>query len=152
MTTIHVPPLEVFLRHELITGSVNVSLTVRNELYRVIKPSPSFWTGILIPQASKADQGPITGVLALRGHLCKSQCLMNIELIRERVHSSVEPFLLRLSDGRTIKVPHPDFIIVGKKSVIVAGDHDLPKSIDPLHVVSMEEIPSRKGKRNLREG
>ncbi len=77
---------------------------------------------------------------------------MNIELIRERVHSSVQPFLLRLSDGRAIKVPHPDFIAVGKKSVIVVGNHDLPSSFDPLHVVSIEEIPSRKGKKNAKEG
>jgi hypothetical protein len=39
---------------------------------------------------------------------------MTIEQIRERLAEGVDPFVLRLSDGRKVEVPHPDFIAVGR--------------------------------------
>lgn len=38
---------------------------------------------------------------------------------RKRITGGFQPFLFRTSDGREFKVPHPEFIIVGKHSVAV---------------------------------
>jgi hypothetical protein len=70
---------------------------------------------------------------------------MDIELIRQRANESVEPFILRLSDGRSIDEPHPDFIAFGKRVVFIVGSNELPRSFDPLHIESLEEpAPKRK--------
>lgn len=54
----------------------------------------------------------------------------------------VEPFLLRLSDGRKIEVPHPDFIAVGGNVVVVVDQSGAAKKIDVHHVVSVEDVPA----------
>jgi hypothetical protein len=71
---------------------------------------------------------------------------MDIETIRRRVHENPEPFLLRLSDGRTVDIPHRDFISFGKRVVIVVGSNDVARSFDPLHIVSLEEMPRPESK------
>lgn len=41
--------------------------------------------------------------------------------IRDLVHSG-KPFRLHLVDGKSLRVPHPDFILVGTDMVVVANE------------------------------
>ena len=72
---------------------------------------------------------------------------MNIEKIRKRLTGGFVPFILRTSDGREFKVPHPEFILISPKGGLAVvdedGDIDL---LDPLHIVSLKEL--RSGKTN----
>ena len=49
-------------------------------------------------------------------------------------------FALRLSDGRRFLVPHRDFILVSPKVVVVLDEDELAVSINPLHIVSIDEV------------
>ena len=69
---------------------------------------------------------------------------MNIDDIRERLINGFQPFLLRLSDGQTIAVPHPDFIALGRRVVVILDRKDISRKIDVLHIVSVEDLPPKK--------
>lgn len=64
---------------------------------------------------------------------------MNTQEIRERTQNGFRPFTLHLSDGRHFDVPHSDFIAIGRNVVVVIGEDDISRTIDPLHIVSLEE-------------
>jgi len=70
--------------------------------------------------------------------------MLNLDIIRTRIRNGFKPFTLYLSDGRKISVPHPEFISVGRAIVVVIGPDDVPQDIDPLHIVSIKELPSKK--------
>ena len=59
--------------------------------------------------------------------------------IRARLNGNFRPFVLRLSDGRTVPVPSANHIAVGKAVVAVIDDEDISRTIDALHIVSLEE-------------
>ncbi|MBI4324036.1 MAG: hypothetical protein HY674_02105 [Chloroflexi bacterium] len=65
---------------------------------------------------------------------------MNTEQIKLRLRNGFKPFVLHLSDGRQFKVPHPEFILVGKGVVAVLREDDLVETLDPLHIVSVEDL------------
>jgi hypothetical protein len=67
---------------------------------------------------------------------------MNVEFIRKRLHEGFSPFALRLSDGRRYDVPHTDFIAVSKHAVVVIDTDGYPVNIDPLHIVSLDDLPA----------
>ena len=75
---------------------------------------------------------------------------MNLDRIRERLQNSFKPFILELSSGKRLKVPHPDFISIGKSVVVVIGPNDAITSTDALHIVSVEDVrlPPRHRKRS----
>ncbi|MEP6662465.1 MAG: hypothetical protein ABJC04_02265 [Verrucomicrobiota bacterium] len=50
--------------------------------------------------------------------------------MRDLVHSG-KPFRLHLADGKSLRVPHPDFILVSAEMVVVATE--LPNGI-PKHM------------------
>ena len=64
---------------------------------------------------------------------------MKIEQIKQRVSNGFKPFELRLSDGRRLAVPHPEFLAIGQRVVVVIGKDDRVTTIDPVHIVSIEE-------------
>jgi hypothetical protein len=64
---------------------------------------------------------------------------MNPSVIRDRLAEETKSFSLRLSDGRILPVPHPDFIAVGQNVIRVIGENDKVSRMDPHHVVSIEE-------------
>ena len=64
---------------------------------------------------------------------------MSTAEIRERLGKSFRPFVLCLSDGRKLAVPNPDQIAVGKNVVAVIGDDDISRTVDALHIVSIDE-------------
>ncbi len=71
---------------------------------------------------------------------------MNLAQIRSRLRNGFQPFALVTTDGRRFEVPHPEFIAVGKSVVVVLGNDDLTTKIDALHIVSLEDLPTRKKK------
>ena len=64
-----------------------------------------------------------------------------IEQIRKRLDNGFSPFALGLSDGRRFVVPHRDFIAISTKTIVVIDKDELAVSINPLHVVSVEDTP-----------
>jgi hypothetical protein len=63
-----------------------------------------------------------------------------VEQIKKRLENAFTPFALRLSDGRRLAVLHRDFIAVSPKVVVVIGDDQLAVSINPLHIVSVDDL------------
>ena len=64
---------------------------------------------------------------------------MNIEKVRNMITGGFKPFTISMSDGRKFPVPHPEFIAVGKKVVVVIGKGDRVNTLDPLHITSLED-------------
>jgi hypothetical protein len=69
---------------------------------------------------------------------------MNIERIRERLSNGFKPFVMELFSGKRVKVPHPDFIMIGKNVVVVMGEDDSLTSVDALHIAAVDELPASK--------
>ena len=72
---------------------------------------------------------------------------MNVENIRKRMHEDQRPFVIRLSDGRKFSIPHQDFIALGKHAVLVIDQGGYGVSLDPLHIVSLDDVRAKNGKR-----
>ena len=70
--------------------------------------------------------------------------MLNLDLLRSRIRNGFKPFTLYLTDGRKVSVPHPEFISVGRNIVIVIDRNDIPQSVDPLHIVSLEDVRAAK--------
>ena len=71
---------------------------------------------------------------------------VNLNRIRERLENGFgpngfRPFVLELSSGRRVPVPHPDFIMVGKGVVVVMGKDDSVVTVDGLHITAMKDLP-----------
>ena len=64
---------------------------------------------------------------------------MIIDEIKERLSPEFQPFAIRLSDGRRFNVPHRDFIALGSKIVVVIDEREISHTINPVHIVSLEE-------------
>ncbi|HUS36748.1 MAG TPA: hypothetical protein VM680_15480 [Verrucomicrobiae bacterium] len=65
---------------------------------------------------------------------------MEIEHLRRFVHKQpFEPFIIRLSDGRAMRVRHPEFIATSPSLVVVIGEDGYGTSnIDPFLIVSVD--------------
>jgi hypothetical protein len=72
---------------------------------------------------------------------------MNVEQIRKRVHEDPKPFVVRLSDGRRFSIPHQDFIAIGKHAVMAIDQEGYGVSIDPLHIVSLDDARVKNGRK-----
>jgi len=72
---------------------------------------------------------------------------MNVELIRERLGRGFRPFAVVTSSGSKYPVPHPEFILLTPRTVVIADQRGYIVVLDPLHVVGLEELRSgRNGK------
>ncbi len=73
----------------------------------------------------------------------------------EELHAALRerpfhPFRISLTDGRTLDVRHPEMVLPGRRSAVIglpaAGEteplYDRRVTVDLLHVVSLEPIPS----------
>jgi hypothetical protein len=74
---------------------------------------------------------------------------MNLEIIRERV-KEFRPFTLVTSSGNKYPVPHQDFIFFTVRTVVVATQQGNVVVLDPLHIVGLEDVPSRKNGKHKR--
>jgi hypothetical protein len=64
---------------------------------------------------------------------------MDLEGVREALHRKpFQPFDVCLADGRRIPVPHPDFVAVGKRRIIIVQPDDSSMFIEPLLIVSLD--------------
>jgi len=71
--------------------------------------------------------------------------MLNTKTIRDRLHQSpFQPFRICLSDGRPITVQHPDFVAIGGSVVLVTDRQDNIQRLDSLHIVSLDDIRSKK--------
>lgn len=71
---------------------------------------------------------------------------MDISGVREALHREpFQPFAIRLADGRSLPVRHPDFVAVGKRRIVVIGEDDSTTMVEPLLIVSID-TPLKKGK------
>ncbi|MBI2926006.1 MAG: hypothetical protein HYY24_09905 [Verrucomicrobia bacterium] len=62
-----------------------------------------------------------------------------IERIRKRLSNGFHPFTIRLSNGQRFLVPQRDFIAFSAKVVVVIDQEDISHTINPRHIVSVEE-------------
>jgi hypothetical protein len=70
---------------------------------------------------------------------------MDLQGIREALHRQpFEPFCICLADGRSLNVPHPEMVAVGKRRVIVVEPDDSWLVIEPLLVVSLDYNSKRR--------
>ena len=63
-----------------------------------------------------------------------------IDELKKRLENGFKPFAVRLSDGRRFVVPHRDFIALSRRTVVIIDVDELPISINPLHIVSIDEL------------
>lgn len=70
--------------------------------------------------------------------------MLNLDILRKRLREGFQPFALVTTDGRRFSVPHPEFVAVGKGVVVVLHPDDTSSTLDALHIVSIESLPSRK--------
>jgi hypothetical protein len=72
--------------------------------------------------------------------------IMNLDRIREKVSNGFRPFVIETSSGKRVKVLHPDFVAIGKGTVVVMDEDDSVTTLDALHIASLEDLPARKRK------
>lgn len=67
---------------------------------------------------------------------------MNINAIRKALHQiPFQPFKFRLADGREFPVPHPDFVAVSERTVIVIDPVDDGFTVlEPMLIISLEGL------------
>ena len=64
---------------------------------------------------------------------------MDLNGIREALHRQpFEPFAIRLADGRALPVPHPDFVAVSNRRIVVVSEDDSWSVVEPLLIVSLD--------------
>jgi hypothetical protein len=65
---------------------------------------------------------------------------MHVDLVRDALHRvPFQEFTMRLADGRSLLVRHPDFVAVSKRHIIVVNAQDDSVSwIEPLLIVSID--------------
>lgn len=67
---------------------------------------------------------------------------MNVQHIRARLEGAFRPFELITSSGDRYLVPHPDFIFITQRSVVIADEDGFTKLLDPLHIATIEDVPN----------
>ena len=70
---------------------------------------------------------------------------MNIEKIRKQLTGGFRPFTLRTSDGREFRVPHPEFIAIGKNDVVVVDKRGDINILETLHIDSLKTLKPKNG-------
>jgi hypothetical protein len=72
---------------------------------------------------------------------------MDFRMISEALHAQpFRAFTLRLADGRALYIPHPDFVAVSPRHVLVIDPRDEGFSIvEPLLIVSLDFITASQG-------
>ncbi len=64
---------------------------------------------------------------------------MDIDGIREALHKQpFEPFAIRMADGRGLPVPHPDFVAVVPRRIVVVAEDGSWSVVDPRLVASLD--------------
>lgn len=77
----------------------------------------------------------------------ESPTAMDIAGVREALHAQpFEPFTIRLADGRALPIPHPDFVAVTPRRVIVVAEDGSWTVVEPILITSLDHpAPRRAG-------
>jgi hypothetical protein len=72
---------------------------------------------------------------------------MDLNTIRRALRDEpFRPFTLKLADGRTETIKHPEFVAVGTRIVAVVREDNSVTTIEPLLIDSLDkEAPRRRG-------
>jgi hypothetical protein len=71
---------------------------------------------------------------------------MDIAGVREALHKQpFDPFVICLANGRSLSVPHRDFVALGRRRIVVIGKDEGTTMLEPLLIVSLD-WPPKKGK------
>jgi hypothetical protein len=78
--------------------------------------------------------------------------VMDMPGVQEALHRQpFEPFSIKLTDGRSLPVPHPDFVALTNRRVIVVAEDGSWSIVEPLLIVSIDYASNagrdRNGKR-----
>lgn len=65
---------------------------------------------------------------------------MNLDDIQRKLSNGFMPFIIRTADGREFPVPHKEFIMVTRRSVVVADEPGFVDILSPEHITSLREI------------
>jgi hypothetical protein len=93
----------------------------------------------------------------IRGKHAAGRARMTINQIKE-THSRqpFQPFYIHLADGRTLEVPHPEFLYIppkGDRCIFVTDDDGTVEWVDLLLVVSLKPMKSKSdGQRRRKAG
>jgi hypothetical protein len=64
---------------------------------------------------------------------------VDLQGIREALRRQpFEPFSICLADGRSMPVPHPEMVAIGKRRIIVVKPDDSWSVVEPLLIVSLD--------------
>jgi hypothetical protein len=67
---------------------------------------------------------------------------VNIKGIRKRIPGGgFKPFSVRTSDGREYAVRHPEWVLVGPRSLAVLDKDGEIATLDPMHIVAIKDLP-----------
>ena len=69
---------------------------------------------------------------------------MDIAGVREVLHRQpFQPFVIRLADGRSLPVPHRDFVALGSRRIVVVAEDDTWTVVEPLLIVSLDQSTAK---------
>ena len=79
---------------------------------------------------------------------------MELSALREEINKlPFEAFMLRLSDGSNVSVPHRDFIAIAPpRNVFVSREEGGYELLDVLHIVAIGRTPSAARRRRSKGG
>lgn len=78
---------------------------------------------------------------------------MDLQGIREDLlHRPFESLSIRLADGRSLAVPHPEMVAVAKHRIIVVEQDDSWSVVEPRLFVSLDYNGKRRPRTNRRKG
>lgn len=65
---------------------------------------------------------------------------MNVEALRQALHAQpFRVFAIRLVDGREFSIPHPDFVAVSPRTVVVIDPRTEGfTGLEPMSIISLE--------------
>jgi hypothetical protein len=74
---------------------------------------------------------------------------MHLDGLREALRKvPFVPFAIRLADGRSLPVKHPEFVAVGPRLAVVMADDNSWSVLEPLLIVSLDYSPGGKSAGN----
>lgn len=77
---------------------------------------------------------------------------MDLQGIREALRRQpFEPFTMSLADGRSLDVPHPEMVAVGKRRIIVVKADDSWSVVEPLRIISLDYNGKHRPRGNRRK-
>ncbi len=66
---------------------------------------------------------------------------MDLNSIRDALRRQpFRPFAMRLADGRSVEIRHPECVAMNKRILIVIDDDSFTQTLEPLLIVSLEKL------------